>query len=232
LRSRGAIIRGDTSQKKLALVFTGHEFADGANEITRVLKQENVKASFFFTGDFYRNIEFRDAIRRLKKDGHFLGAHSDRHLLYCDWTKRDSLLVTREEFRNDLLNNYREMQKFGIKKSDALFFLPAYEWHNDTIAAWTKELGLQLVNFTPGTRSNADYTTPSMKNYRTSEDIYSSIMSCEAKAPGLNGFILLIHIGTDPGRVDKFYHKLPQLLKTLREKGYQFKTVNQLLKIE
>ena len=232
MKSHGAVIRGDTSQRKLALVFTGHEFADGANEIIRVLKRENVKASFFFTGDFYRNNNFKSAIKQLKKDGHFLGAHSDKHLLYCDWSKRDSLLVSREEFREDLLNNYQEMEKFGIKKKDALYFLPPYEWYNDTIAAWTKEMGLQLVNFTPGTRSSADYTTPSMKNYRASDDIYSSILSCEARSPGLNGFLLLIHIGTDPARTDKFYHMLPEVLKTLKLKGYQFQTVNQLLKIE
>jgi peptidoglycan/xylan/chitin deacetylase (PgdA/CDA1 family) len=232
LKSHGAIIRGDTSQKKLAIVFTGHEFADGASDIIRTLKHEKVKASFFFTGDFYRNKSFKKSIKQLKNAGHFLGAHSDKHLLYCDWAKRDSLLVTREEFRNDLLNNYREMDKFGIKKADALFFLPAYEWYNDTIAAWTKEMGIQLINFTPGTRSNADYTTPEMKNYRSCDDIYTSIISCEAKSPGLNGFILLIHIGTDPARVDKFYHRLPQLLKDLKAKGYRFETVNQLLKIE
>jgi peptidoglycan/xylan/chitin deacetylase (PgdA/CDA1 family) len=123
------------------------------------------------------------------------------------------------------------MEKYGIKKTDALFFLPAYEWHNDSIANWTKELGLQLVNFTPGTRSNADYTTPDMKNYRGSDEIYASIMACEQKSPGLNGFLLLVHIGTDPARTDKFYNRLPQLIKALKAKGYQFETVNQLLKV-
>jgi peptidoglycan/xylan/chitin deacetylase (PgdA/CDA1 family) len=216
----------------LALVFTGHEFADGAQKISRVLKTEKVKASFFFTGDFYRNTSFKSAIHQLRRDGHYLGAHSDRHLLYCDWTKRDSLLVTKEQFASDVLNNYHEMEKYGIRKQDAPYFLPAYEWYNDTIVAWTKEMGLQLVNFTPGTRSNADYTTPEMKNYRSSDDIYASIMSYEAKPPGLNGFMLLIHIGTDPARTDKFYDRLPQLIKYLKAKGYRFETVNQLLKVK
>ncbi len=35
-------------------------------------------------------------------------------------------------------------------------------WYNAQISAWTAERGLTLVNFTPGTRSNADYTTPDM----------------------------------------------------------------------
>lgn len=213
------------------MVFTGDEFADGGNFIAKTLKREKIKSSFFLTGRFYRNDDFKATIKRLKKDGHYLGAHSNEHLLYCDWQKRDSLLVTEQQFKTDLAENYSEMKKYGIEKKQAAYFLPPYEWYNDTIAAWTKDLGLQLINFTPGTRSTADYTTPDMKSYRSSEEIYQSIINYEqSKVSGLNGFILLVHIGTDPKRVDKFYHRLPQLIKYLKTKGYQFQIVNQLLK--
>ena len=120
------------------------------------------------------------------------------------------------------------MQSFGIKKKDAPFFLPPYEWYNDTIAAWTRELDLQLINYTPGTLSHADYTTPADKNYRNSRTIYNSIADFE-QARGLNGFILLLHIGTDPKRTDKFYHHLSQLITLLKSKGYRFKRVDTLL---
>lgn len=213
------------------MVFTGDEFADGGNFITKTLKREKIKSSFFLTGRFYRKTEFKATIKQLKKDGHYLGAHSDEHLLYCDWQKRDSLLVTEQQFKNDLEGNYAEMKKYGISKGQAGFFMPPYEWYNDTIAAWTKDMGLQLIDFTPGTRSTTDYTTPDMKNYRSSEEIYNSIINYEQLKPaGLNGFILLVHIGTDLKRTDKFYHRLPQLIKHLKTKGYQFQTVNQLLK--
>ena len=167
-------------------------------------------------------------IRKLKKDGHYLGAHSDKHLLYCDWTRRDSLLVTRDEFSEDLLANYREMEKFGIGQEDAPYFLPPYEWYNDSISQWTKDLGFTLVNFSPGTISHADYTTPDMKNYRSSESIYSSIMQYESKK-GMNGYILLIHIGTDPKRTDKLYNRLDELITELTQKGYRFMRIDELL---
>lgn len=229
-RSHGAIIRGDTTKKNIALVFTGHEFADGGAFIAQSLKQQNIKASFFFTGDFYRNVPFRPIVQQLKKDGHYIGAHSDKHLLYADWNKRDSLLVTKEQFKKDLLQNYTEMKQFGISKSKAVFFLPPYEWYNDSVAAWTQELGLQLINYSPGTKSNADYTNPADKNYQSSEAIYQSILQYEqTHASGLNGFILLVHIGTAPHRTDKFYLYLPKLLKELKQKGYQFKRVDELL---
>jgi peptidoglycan/xylan/chitin deacetylase (PgdA/CDA1 family) len=149
--------------------------------------------------------------------------------LYCDWTKRDSLLVTKKQFTSDLLQNYSTMKKLGIEKQSAPFFLPPYEWYNDTIAAWTKELGLQLINYTPGTKSNADYTTPAMKNYIGSSDIFKSIMQYE-EARNLNGFILLLHVGTDAARTDKFYYKLPQLVGELKKRGYEFVRIDKLLK--
>jgi endoglucanase len=167
----------------------------------------------------------------LAKDGHYLGSHSDKHLLYCDWTNRDSLLVSRQEFDNDLEQSYRELAKFGVKKGNAHYFLPPYEWYNDSIVEWTAQQGLQLVNYSPGTRSTADYTYPEMENrYVASKDIYNSIIDYEKSSlTGLNGFILLVHIGTDPRRKDKFYYMLPDLLSDLQKKGYSFVRIDEML---
>jgi peptidoglycan/xylan/chitin deacetylase (PgdA/CDA1 family) len=210
--------------KTIHLVFTGHEFGDGGKVILAALKKHHVKASFFLTGDFYRNPSYASLIAQIKREGHYLGAHSDKHLLYADWTKRDSTLVTHEEFVGDLKKNYAELGRFGIEKNDAQFFLPPYEWYNNRIADWSREVGLTLVNFTGGTYSNADYTTPDMGNrYVSSDTIYRRILAYEETHPqGLNGFILLAHIGTDPRRTDKFYSKLDPLLTELQKRGYRF----------
>ncbi|AWW33213.1 polysaccharide deacetylase family protein [Echinicola strongylocentroti] len=226
--SHGAVIRGDTTKRQLALVFTGHQFADGGTAILNALEEEQVKASFFFTGDFYRNNAFGPLIEDIKQRGHYLGAHSDKHLLYCDWEQRDRLLVSKQDFAEDLKNNYREMAQFGIEKEDARFYLPPYEWYNDSISKWTAEMGLQVVDFTPGTRSNADYTSPEMENYVSSEAILRSIMEQET-SKGMNGFMLLMHIGVSPKRTDKFYDKLCLLISTLRQRGYRLVTVDELL---
>lgn len=224
----GATVRGDSTEKKIFLVFTGDEFADGGEKISKGLTQEGIKASFFLTGNFYRNPKFNALVKKLKNDGHYLGPHSDRHLLYCDWNKRDSLLVTKTDFEQDLLNNYRAMADFGIKKEEARYFLPPYEWYNQTITNWTGEQGLKLINFTPGTRSNADYTYPEMgKSYRSSKEIYQSITRFnETKPNALNGFILLLHIGTDARRTDKFYNRLRELITYLKKADYKFTRID------
>jgi len=226
----GAIRRADSTEKKIAIVFTGDEFGEGGEYILNTFKKGNIKASFFLTGNFYSNPAFHKLIAQLKSAGHYLGPHSNRHLLYCDWTKRDSLLVTKDSFFRDLKENYRQLKKFGIDANSAGYFLPPYEWYNDSIAVWTKSLGLQLVNYTPGTISHADYTTPDLTNYRTSDEIIQSIFNYEKSHPnGLNGFILLMHIGAGDKRTDKFYLRLPELLKWLKENKYTLVRIDDLL---
>jgi peptidoglycan/xylan/chitin deacetylase (PgdA/CDA1 family) len=222
----GAVVRGKKSSRQVALVFTGDSYGDGGPFIARTLRERKVPASFFFTGNFYRNPEFSAMIQILRDDGHYLGPHSDRHLLYCSWSDRDSLLVTRQQFLDDLDANYDVMNAFGISKAKAPYFIPPYEWYNDSIASWTRLAGLQLVNYTPGTLSHADYTTPGLPKYRSSEEIMASIRHMRSD---LGGFMLLMHVGTDPIRTDKFYSMLPDLIEMLRVEGYTLVSVPDLL---
>ena len=222
----GAITRMDSTEKSIYLIFSAHELAEGGSTIREDLAAHKVPASFFFTGNFYRNRTNRQLIRRLKQDGHYLGAHSDQHLLYASWHARDSTLVPRETFLADLRDNYRAMEKFGIRKSEAPYFLPPYEWYNREIAAWTREAGLRLINYTAGTGTARDYTWPEMgQMYTDSQTILDDLLKVEYDS-GLNGYIVLIHLGTDPRRTDKFYSRLNGLITTLKDKGYQFKRFN------
>lgn len=229
--SCGAVIRGDKTKKEISLVFTGHEFADGYDVLKKVFDKHKIKGAFFLTGDFYRNKNYENLLKELKKNGHYLGGHSDKHILYASWEKRDSTLVTKKEFTDDLENNYKELARFGVKKEDAPYFLPPFEWYNDEITAWTTELGLKLINFSPGSTSNQDWTIPVPgATYYGSDTLYTRIMNYEKKDKnGLKGYILLTHIGTDPRRMDKFYNKMDSLITELKGKGYKFVPITKLL---
>ena len=217
----GAKVRGDTSLSTLYLVFTGHEYAEGAGVLCRALKKEKVSAAFFFTGDFCRR--YPKLVRKLKRRGHYVGAHSDKHLLYCDWSRRDSLLVSKDQFLEDLRQNLAVLASLGIPREKARWFIPPYEWYNRAIVEWSQEEGMIFFNYTPGTLSHADYTTDDASNYRSSAEIYQSILSYESSHPnGLNGFFLLSHIGAGPERTDKFYKRIGPLIRELKARGYGF----------
>lgn len=228
IRHLGGIVRGDTSDKVIYLLFSGHEFGQGGDTVAEVLRRHRIKASFFFTGDFYRDPAFAPLVRRLKADGHYLGPHSGRHLLYASWTHRDSTLVSREQFTHDLWANYEAMRPFGIRVNEARIFLPPFEWYNQEVAGWCRDSGIVLVNFTPGTSSNADYTTPDMgSRYVPSDTIYDRILRYESSRPsGLNGFHLLLHIGTHPSRTDSFVRRLDALIVELSRRGYRWERFN------
>jgi peptidoglycan/xylan/chitin deacetylase (PgdA/CDA1 family) len=223
-----AIVRGPCESRRLALVFTGHEFAEAGETILQELKKHSAKASFFLTGDFLANPRFEALIRHIVEEGHYLGPHSDKHLLYCDWSAGKKTLVSKELFTEDLQANLENIVRWRVERPR--YFLPPYEHYNSDIAKWTTELGLKLVNFTQGTRSNADYTEDGAANFVSSRTIFESIIAREHQDPNeLNGFLLLLHLGAGPKRTDKFHARFGALLDDLAGKGYQFVRVDTLL---
>jgi peptidoglycan/xylan/chitin deacetylase (PgdA/CDA1 family) len=115
------------------------------------------------------------------------------------------------------------LKKAGIKRKKVTVYLAPYEWYNLQIAEWSREMKLQLINFTPGTGTNADYTTPDMPNYKSSDELMNRLLQFESNNRlGLKGAILLIHLGTHPDRKDKFYDRLGMIIDELRKRGYEF----------
>lgn len=226
----GGIIRGRKDEKKIALIFTGGEYGQGAEHILDVLKERGIAGAFFFTGDYLAIEAHHQGIARMIDEGHYIGPHSHAHLLYAPWEDRTRTLVTREQFREDLQQNIDGIAELGFPRERIHWFIPPYEWYNDEISEWTREMGLQLINFTPGTLSHADYTTADAKNYRSSEVIYESIMKFEEQwEDGLNGFLLLTHVGANEKRPDMFYLRLAELIDELKGRRYEFVSVGEML---
>lgn len=226
---RGGIIRGDVASRNLAMIFTADEHSEGATHILDVLKERRAKASFFLTGNYVRNAAFRDYIRRMTAEGHYVGPHSDRHLLYCPWEDRDRSLVSEEEFRADVSLNIEALLHAGALLTDGpVFFIPPYEWYNAQHAAWAREMDVVLFNFTPGSGSNRDYMPEGHPRFVSSQRIMEDILVYERKDPhGLNGFILLLHLGAD--RRDKMFLLLGPLMQELEARGYAFVRIDALL---
>lgn len=218
----GGITRTDPSKKNISLVFTAHDMTDGYKIIRSTLQRQNVKASFFFTGDFFRRRKFSGIVKDLIKDGHYVGANSDKNTVYCSWRNRDSVLLDKTAFMEDIRNNYQAMAKFGIRRDETPFFVAPYDTYNDSISKWCHEIGLHLISSTPGVLSGTDNSTPEMREkYYSSNEIFNKVLQAE-KSSGLNGYILVYHLGSDKRREDKFYPRLISLIMELKKAGYQF----------
>jgi peptidoglycan/xylan/chitin deacetylase (PgdA/CDA1 family) len=229
-RVHDAPVRGDTSAKKLALIFTGGDFSESTRAILDTLERRGVRASFFVTGSYVRNPENRALLARIIAQGHYLGPHSDGHLLYAPWEDRERSLVSEEEFTGDLMRNISDIRDLGANLGPVPYFIPPYEWYNRQQTAWAAKNGVLLFNFTPGSGSNRDWAPEGHKSFVPSRTILQDILAYEQRDPhGLNGFLLLLHLGS--GRADPFHPLLDELLDELVHRGYAFCRVDQLLPV-
>ncbi|MBX3426839.1 MAG: polysaccharide deacetylase family protein [Pirellulales bacterium] len=235
----GAVVRGDPAHPRLALVFTGDEFGESAGPILDALDKRKIAGSFFLTGRFLRDPKFAPAVKRMAAGGHYVGPHSDGHLLYCDWDERERSLVTRDEFVADLQRNLAELRRAGAcPPGRPVHFIPPFEWYNreqvewcragSVAGAWGEATPLVLANFTPGTGSQRDYAREDDPRFVPARTIYDDILAYESRAQqGLNGHLLLLHLGS--GRRDPFHPLAGRLCDELVNRGYEFARIDVLL---
>jgi endoglucanase len=227
----GGIVRGDVSHKRLALAFTGDERGESFRPILDTLQQRKIRGSFFVTGNFVRQPALRKLLKRALSDGHYVGPHSDRHPLYASWEEREKSLITRQAFDADLKANIAGLQQLGaLKNASPIYFIPPYEQFNRDQVEWSRALGVKLINFTPGSGSNRDYAPENDKRFVSSQRIYDDILAYDEKDPhGLNGFILLLHLGS--GRKDPFHARLGPLCDELTKRRYEFQRIDEMLSL-
>ena len=219
----GTIVRVNPDEKVIYLCFTADENFNGAETILKTLKKRRIKGNFFLTGNCMRYAPNQDVIRRIVEEGHYVGGHSDKHVLYCDWGAERPTLMSADSIIADLRANYAELAKFGVPREAAQWFLPPYEHYNAFSVGVLESMGVQVVNYTPGIGTPADYTTPDMKSYRRAQTLIDGLYQFE-KEQGLNGALLLIHPGIHPDRPEseRLYNRLDEIIRYLMKKGYRF----------
>lgn len=227
--AEGGVIRGDVQAKRLALIFTGDKFGESATPILDALAARRIKGSFFLTGGFVEQDSLRPAIKRMVDEGHYVGPHSDSHPLYAPWEDRRKSLVTAEFFKDDLQKNIDDLRQVSaLPQGTPILFVPPYEWYNAEQVAWSDALGIGLINFTPGSGSNRDYAREGDRVFVPSQQILDDVLAYEQKDPhGLNGFLLLLHLGSE--RRDPFHPRLGALCDELTRRGYEFARADELL---
>ncbi|MDR2358168.1 MAG: glycoside hydrolase family 9 protein [Prevotellaceae bacterium] len=217
----GATVKINTGRKTVHLVFPADSAFEGAEAVLKTLAKHRIKASFFLTGNCLKTKKYERVIKEIIRKGHYVGGHSDAHLLYASWDGGRPSLVTADSLTRDFRRNMAALEKFGIEVAQLRYFLPPYEHYNAGQVRLIAALGQSVINYTPGVRTAADYTTPDMPNYASSRELIDWLFAFEEEH-GLNGGILLIHPGTHESRTDKLYLHLDEIIGKLRKKGYSF----------
>jgi peptidoglycan/xylan/chitin deacetylase (PgdA/CDA1 family) len=221
--------RGALRQKRIALILTRGDYGEGTGPILDTLGRLKIKAGCFVTGGFLSDAGRRQLLERALKEGHYVGSHSDQHPLYCPWNDREKSLISETEFKKDLEKNISDLKQLRALASGPIYFIPAYECFDGDQVKWAKEMGVLKFNFSPESGSNRDYMQESDPKFVSSQRILKDTLAYEKKDPhGLNGYILLIHLGAD--RKDKMYRLLEPMVEELRSRGYEFVRIDEMLR--
>lgn len=219
----GAMIRHNADAPAIYLIFSADSMFEGAPSALSAMDDRGIKASFFLTGNFLRRRENSGLIHRIVQGGHYVGGHSDRHILWADWDEGRTPLVTADSMLADVRANLAALDSIGIAPDRCPWFLPPFEWIGPGQAAILNDsLGIITINPTPGIQIFRDYTTPDMADYHSSDSILRQLYEYERRS-GLHGVFLIMHLGTQDVRTDKLYNHLPSMLDSLAALGYNFR---------
>lgn len=187
-------------KKVVMLTFDDGPTTDVTPQILDTLKENNVKAMFFVTG---YGAAHKDLVEREIREGHTVGTHTMNH---DDLTKMSVEQMRREIVPvNDIVA--------GIAGKQPVFFRPPYGSYNSAERALVKDLGMQLINWSDGSR---DWESVDKNGWKDPNKVVADTM--EGLHPGA---VILMH--------DTHKHTaeaLPLLIKRLKAEGYEFAVIS------
>lgn len=201
---QGKVIRHEYSKDKvIALTFDDGPAPKYTEQILEILKKNNIKATFFCLGEMVHN--FPEIAKQEVADGEVIGNHTWHH-----WYKKMNASTAADEIESTATQIYKTM---GVK---TFLFRPPGGILNNGVADYAKKNNYAVLMWSDDSQ---DYRRPSVSK------LVSNVLK-EAK-PG--GIVLMHDGGGDRSNTVK---ALPKIIDALRNQGYQFVTVPQLLEME
>ncbi len=189
-----------STEKVLYLTFDcGYEYENLTSTVLDVLKEKNVKATFFCTLDHIKNQTV--LITRMINEGHIVGNHSTTHPSFAE-ISREQMAKEIEETENYLRQNFGYAAKY--------FRFPAGEY-NESALELINSLGYMSVFWSV---AYDDWNTENVrgKDYATQKVIERLH----------NGAVILLHsVSKDNAEA------LGDIIDKAREMGYEFKNLDE-----
>ncbi|AZK47419.1 polysaccharide deacetylase family protein [Paenibacillus lentus] len=190
--------------KQIALTFDDVPDPRFTPKVLDILKQHGVKATFFVVGN--RAKKHPELLKRIHREGHIVGNHSYSHPLF----KKKSAL----DFKNEIRRAEKIIEKIvGYKPR---FIRPPYGEINEEQLKWAKQQGYKIINW------NVDSLDwKALDKEKVKHNVLSAV------GPGA---IVLQHAGGGVGsNLSGTVEALPDIIRILRNRGYCFVTISELL---
>lgn len=193
------IYMGNKNDKYIYLTFDMGYEAGYTDKILDVLKEENVKATFFITGHYLNSAS--DTVKRMIDEGHIVGNHTVNHKCMPEIS---------DEANKEELNTLNQMmyEKFGYEMK---YMRPPEGEYSQRTLAITENLGYKTVLWS---FAYLDYDD---KNPPTNKEATNKIMENIH-----NGEIMLLH-GTSKVNMEI----LKDVIEQIKSNGYEFKSLDE-----
>ncbi|MTJ16173.1 MULTISPECIES: polysaccharide deacetylase family protein [unclassified Dolichospermum] len=197
-------VEPSNKEKVIALTIDDGPWPKTTAEMLDILKRNNVKATFFWVGSALQ--ENPEIAKRVVAEGHAIGNHTWHH-----WYRKMDEATAKSEIEktNDLI-----YKTTGVKTS---FFRPPGGYLNNGLAAYAKSQKNSVVMWSV---TSAD-TDP-----RAKYQVFVKNVIRDAKP----GSIVLMHDGG--GNRERTVKALPAIVSGLKQQGYRFVTVPELLEMQ
>lgn len=193
------VLSGNPQKPYIALTFDDGPHGGKTAQLLDLLKKLKCPSTFFLVGAMARR--YPELVQRMVVEGHELGNHTFNHYRLTR--------IPLEEVADELNRTKRLLQ--GIVGAPSRLFRPPGGEYNPAILKIVEKNGYTTILWTD---DPADY-----KKGRTPRDLERLVMRDITP-----GGIILLHDG-----IDATLKTLPSLVQRLREKGYIFVTVSDLI---
>jgi peptidoglycan-N-acetylmuramic acid deacetylase len=194
---------GNTEEKKVYLTFdAGYE--DGyMPQILDALKNNNVKATFFLVSNFLKTDP--DLVKRMVNEGHIVGNHTTTH-------PNMSKMSTMEDFKAEI-EPVEELYKQITGEEMKKFYRPPQGVYSEDNLKMANELGYKTIFW------SLAYVDWYKDNQPSKDEAFNKLI------PRLhNGAIILLHSTSKTNA-----EILDELIKKIKDAGYEFSTLEELV---
>ena len=173
-----------TNKKKIAITFDAAWSAEDTDELIKILKKHNARATIFAVGDWVEKNP--KAVKEFHKNGHEMANHSDTHASFSN--------ISREEIKQEIVDCNKKIEKITGNKPK-LVRAPSGDYDNKSIEV-AESLNMKMIQWDC---DSLDWKLLSV------EEMYSRVTNKVQ-----NGSIVLFHNGVEntPDVLDKILTKL------------------------
>lgn len=193
---------GNSEKKYIYLTFDCGYEAGYTKKILEILKQNDVKATFFITGHYLNTAS--DTVKKMIDEGHIVGNHTSDHICMPE--------SSNEEIKDDVMELHTAVyDKFGYEMK---YIRPPKGEYSERTIEYTNTLGYTTVMWS--------FAYDDWDENKQGREEYGKEKIMENSH---NGEVMLLHsTSKDNSNI------LDECIKKIKDMGYEFKTLDEFEK--